>query len=63
MDPVADMAVNVTDVPSAKDAMQVEPQSIPVGLEVMVPVPLPALVTVRGNVRGETIRIKVAVTD
>lgn len=46
------VAVRVTDVPLAKEAAHVAPQSIPVVLEVMVPEPLPDLVTVRGKVPG-----------
>ena len=39
-------AVSVTAVPCLKACAQVEPQLIPPGLEVTVPVPLPALVSV-----------------
>jgi hypothetical protein len=45
-DPAAGIAVNVTDVLVAYDSEQSVPQSIPVGLEVTVPDPDPALVTV-----------------
>jgi hypothetical protein len=55
--PGSDAAVKVTEVPLSKDAEQVLPQLIPAGLLVTVPLPAPALVTVR--VRG--ILLKVAV--
>jgi len=45
LEPAADDAVNVTCVPEAKLDEQVEPQLIPPGLEVTVPVPLPELDT------------------
>src|SRR5439155_5819952 len=41
------VAVKVTTVPLAYEAEQVAPQSIPGGLEVTVPLPVPALLTVR----------------
>src|SRR5438093_11251646 len=46
-DPLAGVAVSVTDVPLANDALHVAPQLIPTGLLVTVPLPLPAFVTVR----------------
>src|SRR5207247_10936911 len=46
-DPLADVAVTVTYVPTANDALHVAPQSIPAGLLVTVPLPLPVFVTVR----------------
>ena len=46
-EPVAAAAVRVTEVPELNGAEQVEPQSIPAGAEDTVPVPVPALVTVR----------------
>src|SRR2546425_700751 len=46
-DPLAGAAVNVTDVPLANDALHVAPQSMPAGLLVSVPLPLPVFVTVR----------------
>src|SRR5215208_1194657 len=42
LSPDAGVAVRVTSVPSAKLAEQVAPQSIPAGLLVTVPPPLPA---------------------
>jgi hypothetical protein len=50
-------AVKVTTLPSAKPALQVPGQEMPAGEEVMVPVPLPAAVTL--SVRPP--RVKVAV--
>ena len=41
--------VNVTIVPAAKLAMQVPPHTMPVGLEVTVPLPLPVLAIVNTN--------------
>jgi len=46
-DPLAGVAVSVTDVPLANDALHVAPQLIPTGLLVTVPLPLPVFVTVR----------------
>ena len=45
--PTEGVAVNETRVPIAKVARQVEPQLIPAGFEVTVPVPEPVLVTVK----------------
>src|SRR5262252_506471 len=47
VEPLAAAAVRVTEVPLAKLALQVLPQLTPVGEEVTVPLPEPALVTVR----------------
>jgi hypothetical protein len=58
VEPVEATAVRVTTVLLAKLYEQVEPQSMPLGELVTVPVPVPALVTVRRYVR-----VKVAVTD
>jgi hypothetical protein len=48
--PVAGVAVRATLVPPVKLALQVAPQSIPLGLEAMVP--LPTFVTVRVESTG-----------
>ena len=47
LDPAAGAAVRVADVPLLKFAEQALPQLMPAGLLVIVPVPVPALVTVR----------------
>ena len=47
VEPAAGLAVSVTTVPSLNDLEQVGRQSIPAGLLVTVPLPLPALTTVR----------------
>ena len=49
VDSEAGDAVSVTEVPSANEAEQLEPQSIAAGEEVTVPEPAPDLVTVRAN--------------
>jgi hypothetical protein len=54
------VSVSVTCVPTVKLALQVDPQLIPEGLLVTVPVPLPARNTV--NTGALWIRLKVAVT-
>src|SRR5438093_12057311 len=46
-DPLAGVAVSVTGVPPANDALHVAPQLIPTGLLATVPLPLPAFVTAR----------------
>jgi len=45
VDPEAGVAVRVTDVPLSKEAEQVDPQSMPEGLLVMVPEPVPLACT------------------
>jgi len=59
IEPPDDAAVSVTEVPLVYEAEHVEPQLIPAGELVTVPLPLPDLVTVRANVGA----VKVAVTD
>ena len=52
VDPEAGVAVRVTPVPPATDALQVAPQLIQFGDEVTVPPPLPDLLTVSAKVVG-----------
>jgi hypothetical protein len=59
VDPPAAAAVNVTDVPLAKLALQVLPQLIPPGELVTVPLPVPVFDTVSVAVMGA---VNVAVT-
>jgi len=47
VEPAAGAAVRVTLVPELKFALHVAPQLMPVGDEVTVPLPVPALPTVR----------------
>ena len=61
VNPAAGVAVSVTLVPLANDAVQVVPQLIPLGLLVTVPLPVPASVTVRTG--WAATRLNVAVTD
>jgi len=58
VEPAAGAAVSVTAVPLGKLAEQVAPQVMPAGELVTVPLPVPALLTVRVKVCG----VKVAVT-
>ncbi len=53
-DPVAGVAVSVTDDPSTKVSEQSEPQSIPAGEEVTVPAPVPDFETIKSNCPGGT---------
>ena len=46
VDPAATVAVNVTTVPVTYGSVQSSPQSIPPGLLVTVPLPVPPFVTV-----------------
>src|ERR1700743_2398026 len=58
--PASGAAVKTTAVPLGKLAVQLSGQSIPAGLLVTVPAPVPALVTVSWI--GEAVVLKVAVT-
>ena len=49
VEPAEAVAVNVTDVPDTKDAVQVAPQAIPAGADNTVPDPVPVFVTVTGE--------------
>ena len=57
MEPEAGLAVRVTAVPVLKLALQVPGQSIPLGLLVTVPDPVPARLTVRGWVLPLTVNV------
>src|SRR5829696_252713 len=52
VDPDAGVAVSVTDVPLVKLAEQLDPQLMPAGLLVTVPLPPPDLTTVRVRIVG-----------
>ncbi|HEY3550370.1 MAG TPA: hypothetical protein VGK69_04895, partial [Gaiellaceae bacterium] len=52
VEPAAGVAVRVTLVPEVKSCEQVEPQLIPAGLDVTVPLPEPALLTLSVAVVG-----------
>ena len=58
IDPESGVAVSVTAVPLVKFVVQFVPHAMPAGVLVTVPLPVPALVTVRANVGTS----KVAVT-
>lgn len=60
-EPLAGVAVSVTTAPLWKDAVQVAPQSMPGGLLVTVPEPVPVRFTVSTNWAGGTVS-NVAVT-
>jgi len=62
VEPALGAAVSVTAAPLAKLALHVAPQSIPAGLLVTVPVPVPALCTVSWK-EGGGLAVKVAVTE
>jgi hypothetical protein len=60
-EPDSGVAVSFTDVPLRKPATQVVPQSMPVGLLVMVPAPVPALC--KAIRIGGFVKLNVAVTE
>ncbi len=49
VEPRIGTAVSVTELPGEKSAAQILPQSIPAGVLVTLPEPLPGDVTVKGN--------------
>ena len=61
VDPDAAVAVNVTELPVGKPALQVFPQLMPVGALVTVPSPAPPPILFTVSVAG--IALNVAVTD
>jgi hypothetical protein len=61
VEPVAEVAVRVTGVPLVKLALQATPQSIPAGLEVMLPFPLRTTLKVEAGLAGGTV-VNAAVT-
>src|SRR5947208_9177851 len=63
MEPAAGVAVNVTLVPLVKLAEQVTPQLIPAGVLVTVPMPVPALETVRTKVCDAKVAVTVVAAE
>ena len=61
VEPEAGLAVSVTAVPEVKRVLHVLPQLSPPGLLVTVPLPVPALFTVRGNCWDGSVKVAVTV--
>jgi hypothetical protein len=62
VEPASGVAVSVTVEPATKLARQADPQEMPDGEDVTVPLPVPPLVTDSGHVPAEVV-VNVAVTD
>src|SRR5438034_11842158 len=63
VEPAAGTAVSVTAVPFVKLAEQVAPQVIPAGVLVTVPMPVPALETVRTKVCDAKVAVTVVAAE
>src|SRR5436190_8648968 len=63
VDPDAGAALSVTVVPMEKLAAHVEPQLMPAGVDVIVPLPLPLFATPRMKLTGAAVAVKVAETS
>jgi hypothetical protein len=62
VDPDAGLAVNLTVLSVGNWALQVRPQSMPLGALVTVPAPTPLFCTVRVDIGGGTNAEKIAAT-
>jgi hypothetical protein len=68
VEPLAGLALSATAVPAAKLALQADPQLIPLGLLVTVPLPVPALATdrvwvVEGGGRVAPLNVTICMTQ
>src|SRR5439155_3628020 len=63
VEPAAGAAVSVTAVPLVKLAAQVAPQLIPAGALVMVPLPVPALLTVSAKAGSVNVAVTVVAAE